>query len=171
MFKENKMIEAIRWILNLYEPSDYDAFDEEELGSDYGLCLHDIVMALRDKAETVYQFKVDSSFEMGFKYRSPELFNQRAICIYKEIESSTLDNETIANYSTELWLLEDMSFDVVRCVFVSHDDGVTYDSEYRTIVKKLEKREDLFFPPEDLVEELEEACIPIWESEAIIYEL
>jgi hypothetical protein len=108
---------------------------------------------------------------MGFKYRSPELFNQRAIRIYKEIESSTLDNETIANYSTELWFLEDMSFAVVRCVSVSHDDGVTYDSEYRTIVKKLEKREDLFFPPEDLVEELEEACIPIWESEAIIYEL
>lgn len=90
MFKEDKMIEAIRWILNLYEPRDYDAFDEEELGGDYGLCLHDVVMALRDKAETVYQFKVDSSFEMGFKYRSPELFNQRAIRIYKEIESSTL---------------------------------------------------------------------------------
>lgn len=171
MFKEDKMIEAIRWILNLYEPSDYDAFDEEELGGDYGLCLHDVVMALRDKAETVYQFKVDSSFEMGFKYRSPELFNQRSIRIYKEIESSTLDNETIANYSTELWLLEDMSFAVVHCVSVSHDDGVTYDSEYRTTVKKLEKREDLFFPPKELIDELEETCIPIWESEAIIYEL
>lgn len=171
MFKEDKMIEAIRWILNLYEPSDYDAFDEEELCGDYGLCMHDVVMALRAEAKTVYQFKVDSSFEMGFKYRSPELFNQRAIRIYSETESSTSDNEMIASYSTELWLLEDMSFAVVRCVSVSHDDGVTYDSEYRTIIKKLEKREDLFFPPEELIDELEKDCIPIWESEAIIYEL
>lgn len=141
MFKKDKMIEAIRWILNLYEPSDFEAFDEDELGGDYGLCMPEVVMALRNEAETVYQFKVDSSFEMGFKYRSPELFNQRAIRIYAEIESSTFDNETIATYGTELWLLEDMSFAVVRCVSVSHDDGVTYDSEYRTVLKKLEQRD------------------------------
>ena len=39
MYRENKMIEAIRWIINLYEPDDYEAFDEDEFEEDGGLCL------------------------------------------------------------------------------------------------------------------------------------
>jgi POLQ-like helicase len=33
--------------------------------------------------------------------------------------------------------LEDMSFDVVRCVSVSHDDGVTYESGFQDRVISL----------------------------------
>ena len=84
MYRENKMIEAIRWILSLYEPDDYDVFDEDEIGEDGGLCLHEVVMALRDRAQNVYQYRIDTDFEMGFQYRSAELFNQRAILIYDE---------------------------------------------------------------------------------------
>jgi hypothetical protein len=171
MFKEDKMIEAIRWILNLYEPSDYDAFDEKELGSDYGLCMSEVVMALRNKAQTVYQYRIDSNYEKGLSYRGAELFNQRAILIHLENESVTFTNETTTRYNTELWLLENMSFAIVHFVNMLHNDGIAYETEYRALVKRLENRDDLFFPPEDLIEELEEACIPIWESEAIIYEL
>lgn len=94
MFKEDKMVEAIRWILNLYEPSGYDAFDEEELGGDYGLSMSEVVMALRDKAETVYQYRIDSNYEKGLSYRRAELFDQRAILIHLENESVTFTNET-----------------------------------------------------------------------------
>lgn len=171
MYRENKMIEAIRWILNLYEPDDYDVFDEDEIGEDGGLCLHEVVMALRDRAQNVYQYRIDTDFEMGFQYRSAELFNQRAILIYDEYEISTFSNATTTNYNTELWLLEDMRFMIVHLVRMVHNDGVVYESEYRTVVKQLNTREDLFFKPEDLIEALEEMCIPIWEMEAIIYEL
>ena len=88
MFKEDKMIEAIRWILNLYEPSDYDAFDEKELGSDYGLCMSEVVMALRNKAQTVYQYRIDTNYEKGLSYRGAELFNQRAILIHLKMKVS-----------------------------------------------------------------------------------
>jgi len=171
MYNEAKMTEAIRWILNLYEPDDYEAYDEDEISEDGGLCLHEVVMALRDKAQTVYHYQIDSDFDTSFKYRSAELFDQRAIRIFEENESTTFDNETTASYNTELWLLEDMSFVIVRCVSLRHDDGVIYESEYRTVLKQLKKREDLFFTPEDFIGVLEEACIPIWESEATIYEL
>ncbi len=46
-------------------------------------------------------------------------------------------------------------------------DGVAH----RSIVKLLKERDDLFFTPESLTEELEEMCIPQWENEATIYEL
>ncbi len=46
-----------------------------------------------------------------------------------------------------------------------------YATEYRSIVKLLKERDDLFFTPESLTEELEEMCIPQWENEATIYEL
>lgn len=171
MYREKKMIEAIRWILNLYESDDYDAFDKDEIGEDGGLCLHEVVMALRDKAQSVYQYKVDTDTEKGFKYRSAELFNQRAILIYDEDEISTFSNATTTSYKTELWILEDMSFMIVHLVRMVHNDGVAYESEYRTVVKQLETKDDLFFSPENLIEALEEICIPIWEMEAIIYEL
>ena len=132
---------------------------------------HEVVMALRDKTQIVYQYKVDTDFEMGFKYRSAELFDQRAILVYEENETSTFSNATTTSYNTELWLLEDMSFMIAHLVRMAHNDGVAYESEYRTVVKQLETREDLFFSPENLIETLEEMCIPIWESEAIIYEL
>ena len=64
-----------------------------------------------------------------------------------------------------------MRFMIVHLVRMVHNDGVVYESEYRTVVKQLNTREDLFFKPEDLIEALEEMCIPIWEMEAIIYEL
>lgn len=171
MYRENKMIEAIRWILSLYEPKDYEAFDKDEIGEDGGLYLPDVVMVLRDRAERVYQFKLDTDIEKGFKYRSAELFNQRAILIYEENEIITCTNETTTTYNTELWLLEDMRFMIVHLVRMTHNDGVAYESEYRTVVKQLETKDDLFFSPENLIEALEEMCIPIWEMEAIIYEL
>ena len=104
MYRENKMIEEIRWILSLYEPKDYEAFDEDEIGEDGGLYLPDVVMVLRNRAESVYQFKLDTDTEKGFKYRSAELFDQRAILIYEENEIITCTNETTTTYNKELWL-------------------------------------------------------------------
>lgn len=51
------------------------------------------------------------------------------------------------------------------------DSRQSYATEYRSIVKLLKERDDLFFTPESLTEELEEMCIPQWENEATIYEL
>ena len=68
--------------------------------------------------------------------------------------------------------MEDMSFSIVRCVAMSIGSEETgYSTEYRAYKKKLENRDDLFFTPEELIEELESICVPQWEHEATIYEL
>ena len=75
-------------------------------------------------------------------------------------------------FISPLWLLEDMSFALVHNVSMVIKSGdFYYATEYRSIVKLLKERDDLFFTPESLTEELEEMCIPQWENEATIYEL
>lgn len=171
MFNEREMSKAIDWLFELFEPDDYEGYDEEEIGYAGGLCLPEVCIALRGNAQTVYQYTADGPHEKSFHHRGKELFGQRACLLYSDIDHGVCDIATTA-YSTELWLLEDMTFAIVRCVSIEYGaEDCNYTTEYRSFVKMVEDGDDLFFSPEDLMEELEEMCIPQWESEAIIYEL
>lgn len=165
------MVKALSWLIGLYKPEDYNAFDEEEYGASGGLYLPDLAMVLRDKAQTIYQYSVESNFEHGFDYRGKELFHQRGCKLYTDCEIGVCDIASTL-YQKELWLLEDMSFAIVHCVVMTVGNGdFDYITEYRSITKRLVNRNDLFMNPEELLEELEEMCIPLWEHAATIYEL
>ena len=170
MFTEKEMSDALKWLFDLFQPEDYEADDEEEVGC-ADLWLMEVCKALRDKAETAYEYVVKTNIDRGFEYRGKELFMQRACLIYSDIEIGIYDM-TDTSYNRELWLLEDMSFALVHNVSMVIKSGdFYYATEYRSIVKLLKERDDLFFTPESLTEELEEMCIPQWENEATIYEL
>ena len=151
MFTEKEMSDALKWLFDLFQPEDYEAYDEEEVVC-AALCLPEICMALRDKAETPYEYVVKTNIDRGFEYRGKELFMQRACLVYSD--------------------MEDMSFVLVHNVSMVIKSGdFYYATEYRSIMKLLKERDDLFFTPESLTEELEEMCVPQWENEATIYEL
>ena len=170
MLSMEKMIESLEWLINCFEEDDYEAYDEEECGVN-SIYLPDVVTALRDKAQTVFDYSVECDFEMGFRYRGKDIFRgDYAIPVYKEIKSQTCDNHTTITYYDELWLMQSGEFAVIRCVNMTHNDGVKYETEYRNLLGIVEGREDLFFTPEDLLDDLEEECYPVWEGEAIIYE-
>ena len=170
MFTEKEMSDALKWLFDLYQPEDYEAYDEEEVGSEV-LCLPEICMALRDKVGTPYEYTIRTNLDRGFEYRGKELFVQRACLLYTDMEISVFDMVD-TSYNRELWLLEDMSFAIVHNVsMVVKSEDYYYTTEYRSIVKLLKERDDLFFTPESLMEELDDMCIPQWESEATIYEL
>ena len=155
LFNEREMSLALAKLFELFSPSDYEAFDEEEIGYAGGLCLPEVCMALKDAVQTVYQYSVTGGYEKSFDYRGVELFNQRGCLILSDVEQMVFD-EAETTYATELWLLEDMSFAIVHCVKMkigSEDAG--YVTEYRAFKKPLEISEDLFFSPESLIEELE----------------
>lgn len=100
-----------------------------------------------------------------------QLLDQRACLIISDVEQAVLD-EIKTTYETELWLMEDMNFAIVRCVsMLIGSDDTGYVTEYRAFKKILKSAEDLFFSPEELIEELESMCVPQWEHEATIYEL
>lgn len=168
MFKEKDMTQAITWLINLFEPCDYIAYDDE-LNLNHVLCLSEICLALRNNAKTIYEYSINTDLEYGFNYCGKELFSKRACLIYEEMNIGVND-VTNTSYNTELWLLEDMSFVIVHSVDMQIGKGL-YETQYRSIVKRVENRDDLFFSPEDLFEELQSKCIPIWEGDATIYEL
>lgn len=170
MFTEKEMSNALTWLFHLYQPEDYEAYDEDEVGC-VSLCLPEVCMALRDKAETPYEYVVSTNTERGFEYRGRELFPQRACLIYEDTKLSIYDI-TDTSYTKELWLLEDMRFVLVHKVsMLVKSKNLYYATAYRSVVKLLEERADLFFSPERLTEKLEEMCVPQWEHEATIYEL
>lgn len=165
------MSKAIDWLFELFSPEDYEGYDEDEIGYAGGLCLPEVCTALRGAAQTVYQYSVAGGYEKCFNYRGMELFDQRACLIISDVEQAVLD-EIKTTYETELWLMEDMNFAIVRCVsMLIGSDDTGYVTEYRAFKKILKSAEDLFFSPEELIEELESMCVPQWEHEATIYEL
>lgn len=83
MFTEKEMSDALKWLFDLFQPEDYEAYDEEEVGC-AALCLPEVCMALRDKAETAYEYVVKTNIDRGFEYRGKELFMQRACLIYSD---------------------------------------------------------------------------------------
>ena len=130
LFNEKEMSLALAKLFELFSPSDYEAFDEEEIGYAGGLCLPEVCMALKDAVQTVYQYSVIGGYEKSFDYRGIELFNQRGCLILSDVEQMVFD-EAKTTYATELWLLEDMSFAIVHCVKMkigSEDTG--YVTEY-----------------------------------------
>lgn len=173
MFTEKEMTQALKWFIGLYEPDDYEHYDEEEYGDDGNLPFSEVCQALRNSAVTVYEYRVDAKGKYGFNYCGKELFGQRGILINSYCTDEVQD-ETISTirYSKELWLLEDMNFVIVSCIsMTAGNEEMHHTSEYRCLVKKVEGRNDLFFSPEDLLDCLELECVPVWEGEATIYEL
>ena len=155
MFNEREMSKAIDWLFELFSPEDYEGYDEDEIGYAGGLCLPEVCTALRGAAQTVYQYSVTGGYEKCFDYRGMELFDQRACLIISDVEQAVLD-EIKTTYETELWLMEDMNFAIVRCVsMLIGSDDTGYVTEYRAFKKILKSAEDLFFSPEELIEELE----------------
>lgn len=123
MFNEREMSKAIDWLFELFSPEDYEGYDEDEIGYAGGLCLPEVCTALRGAAQTVYQYSVAGGYEKCFNYRGMELFDQRACLIISDVEQAVLD-EIKTTYETELWLMEDMNFAIVRCVsmLIGSDD-------------------------------------------------
>lgn len=135
MFNEREMSKAIDWLFELFSPEDYEGYDEDEIGYAGGLCLPEVCTALRGAAQTVYQYSVAGGYEKCFNYRGMELFDQRACLIISDVEQAVLD-EIKTTYETELWLMEDMNFAIVRCVSMligSDDTGYPCTSALRSL--------------------------------------
>lgn len=170
MFRKNEMVIALEWLLDLFDLDEYKNEEGESVDvNDY--YLPDIAMVLRDKAETVYQYRMDTDYPKGVNYRGKELFREAAILMCSENESTTFHDNIRICYDNELWMLEDGTFAVVHCLNTQHDDDVVYNTAYRSLVGIIETEEDLFCGIEDILKVFDQAQEKIWECEAAIYEL
>lgn len=116
--------------------------------------------ALKDRMEDVFAYKALSDSEIYLDYRGAYLFDQQAVRILRYENYSVADDHYGMEYDAELWLLEDMSFVIVNCfrTMIENQENLGALTEYRIVKKEIESCEDLFFPIEDLLEELDCIC-------------
>ena len=141
------------------------------MGRTGGLYLPEVCIALKDRAEIIYEYTVYSLREQGFDYRGKELFDKRGCMIMSHVDQAAIGEEEIF-YNTELWLMEDMTFVIVRCVsMLTRSDFTGYTTEYRSFRKMWRNWLICSSTLRSLIDELEAMCAPQWEHEATIYEL
>lgn len=112
MFRKNEMVTALEWLLDLFDLDEYENEDGESVDvNDY--YFPDIAMVLRDKAETVYQYRMDTDYPKGVNYRGKELFREKAILMCSENESTTFHDNIRICYDNELWRMEPLQSFIV----------------------------------------------------------
>lgn len=172
MFREKDMTQALKWLMGLYSKEDCLGIDISDLLEFADCDFHEVCQGLRNNVEMVYEYNVSGDLDRSIEYRGKELFSQRAIQIAVAPMYEEENGIFHVSHIKELWLLEDMTFSIVNCLhFFCEYDNCQIETEYRTVSKKFEERDDIFIAPDVLIEELMAVCIPVWEDEATIYEL
>ena len=171
MFSKKAMSDAIYAVFDLFEPDDFMESDKESLLDDLQDKMETICAALRSEAVVPFEFALEDALAQQFSYRGKELFGQRACLLHYKTNYDVLDIVEV-NVDDELWLLEDMSMAIVHCVHsqIGADD-MGYYTTYRTVHVLEPEYDDLFFPPEDLLESLNELYEQYDDQNATVYEL
>lgn len=170
MFTENEIAKALSWLFDLFLPEDYSAYEKQEICDYEGIHLQELCIVFQEDATAVYESHTMGSYRGKWAYFGKELFNQRAYLLCRE-EKQNKSGVVTAAFDTELWILEDMSFALTRCIYTAVAlEKDHYETVYRQLVKKVDRREDLFCSPDDLLKKMKELCAPEWEETATIFE-
>lgn len=173
MFTPKDIESALISLFDLLDPEVmemlYENFGEEidDISPDL------LAKVFKEKADTICEYRAVSRVGDGIDYHGKLLFDQRAVNLLSYLESSVENERLRMICCTELWLLEDMRFAVVRYVgtLVKGGDDADCITEYRSFVKNIEHENDVFFSPEDLICELDDTCMfAQLFNEATIYE-
>lgn len=103
-----------------------------------GIDFEALSQKLMGDMETVYIYTVDCDKSYATAYRSEPLFEKRAAKICTIFERGCC-SEISDEYETELWMLEDYRFAIVKVFRISMRMKGGYQTEYRTLKGYLPK--------------------------------
>lgn len=172
MYNEREIHQAFDHLYQLFDEDTMEML-EENYSDEMEIPSELLAQAIRHNAMMVHEYRAVTTAGDCLDYCGNELFEQRATFILAYAETIAESETFRMAYRTELWLLEDMTFAVVRAV-ITDVSGDAYQcmTEYRTFVRTIQDKEDIFFEPEDLICELDDICTFFAaENEATIYEL
>jgi len=161
MFTPKKIENALERLFDLF-----DTEILEDLYENYAEEIEDIspkwlAEAFKEQADPVYEYHAVCRVGDGIDYNSKVLFKHRGVNLLSYLDNF-IENERLRLISTtELWLLEDMTFSVVQYMgtMVKGDNGSDCITEYRRFVKNIKSEEDVFFRPEHLICVLDNTCM------------
>ena len=120
-----------------------------------------LAKAFDAKATKLYGYRAMSRVEGGMTYYGKPLTKKKGVLLLNYVNSS-IENEHLQMVNcSELWLLEDMSFAHVRCfgTLIKGDERPDAATEYRQFVRRVARKDDIFFCPDDLLCQLDDSCM------------
>ena len=90
-----------------------------------------LAAVFRKAARRVYAFETRGRHPLSLLYRGQDLFGQRAVRIYEDVDAFTSGLPS-ASHALEVWMKEDGNLVTAACVRTHYDPG-DYDTEYREI--------------------------------------
>ena len=134
----------------------FEMFDEDELEALIDNYLDEIANATK-----LYGYRAVSHIEDGLNFYGKPLTKKKGVLLLNYVNSS-IENEHLQMVNcSELWLLEDMSFAHVRCfgTLIKGDERPDAATEYRQFVRRVARKDDIFFCPDDLLCQLDDSCM------------
>ena len=160
MYSPERIDKALEFMFGLF-----DSDDIEYLKANYAAELDDSSPALLSNefarlASKPFDYRMINEGIDGITFMGKPIAQQRAMYLLSDVESTIEEGGYNATSFWELYLMEDMSFQVIHCLQticeLKHGRSIT---EYRTVVKRIESSQDIFFVPEDLVCALDDFCM------------
>lgn len=173
MFNEREIRQAVERIMDMFDEEILDVM-EDNFSDEMDLSYDVLTQAIRDNIMRVLEYRAVADAGDCIDYFGKELFDQRATFILAYEDATAENNLYSVVCRTELWLLEDMTFAVVRAIItaVESGDSPSCITEYRCLVRTIEDADDIFFEPEDFICGLDDLCTIFCATKgATIYEL
>lgn len=160
MYSPERIEKALEFMFGLFDSDDIDY-----LKANYEAELDDISPALLSKeftrlASKPFDYRMTNEGIDGITFMGKPITQQRAMYLLSDVESTIEEGGYNATSFWELYLMEDMTFQVIHCLQticeLKHGRSIT---EYRTVIKRIESAQDIFFVSEDLVCALDDFCM------------
>ena len=147
--------------------AEHDERDMAELLD--GIDFHELLQAICNEAEVVYQYHAYGETDKDFHYHGPMLLPAGSVMLCDEATDCT--NKTALCYrALELWLLPDMSFAVTSRFCVVVDNG-RYETVYRTIKGRNWKEAGMTIDFLQLADDLADMCLGVSDDETPMFEV
>ena len=161
MFTSKKIRKAFEKLFEMFDEDELEALIDNYLDEIASISPYWLAKAFNANATKLYGYRAVSHIEDGMNFYGKPLTKKKGVLLLNYVNSS-IENEHLEMVNcSELWLLEDMSFAHVRCfgTLIKGDERPDAATEYRQFVRRVARKDDIFFCPDDLLCQLDNSCM------------
>lgn len=160
MFTPKKIAKAFENLFELFDEDILSALNENYHEEIDDISPFWLAKAFNANATKLCGYRAVSHIGDGVNFYGKPLTKKKGVLLLNYLDSSIENDHLQMVHTSELWLLEDMSFAHVRCIgtLIKGDERPDAATEYRQFVRRVARKDDIFFEPDDLICNLDDSC-------------
>ena len=161
MFTSKKIRKAFEKLFEMFDEDELEALIDNYLDEIASISPYWLAKAFNANATKLYAYRAVSHIGDGVNFYSKSLTKKKGVLLLSYLDSSIENDHLQMVQCSELWLLEDMSFAHVQCIgtLIKGDERPDAATEYRQFVRRVARKDDIFFCPDDLLCQLDNSCM------------